>query len=138
MSSHAIEFSNDLRRHIRRVDVFHVSQTITTRTAIHPERLESNADVVRQEVDDPSRIDAIFAHVAEAKASPSDRSTEYRWKLVFIDADGKRLSELYASAIAPNGMIDGKTVAFANETLQRWLRSEFAPEDAAFFKKYKS
>ncbi len=129
------------RTRVHEVIVFHVSDATMTLIALYPEKIETYPDVEKHIITGAEQISEIFAHLVEGHPVSGGGAAECRWKLVFLDAVGKRLCELYISGIGPPvGLIGDDAIEFTNREHNpaKWLRKRFSPADEKFFSKSSS
>jgi hypothetical protein len=125
----SIETAMEKGRAARQLTVYHVDAYTTTRTAIRPDQLEKFPGVEVHVTREQGSIGSALAALHASVPASTSETREYRWKLVFADASGVRLLEVYASSFQPYGRIDEMPVAFANDDLVTWLRTTFAPNE---------
>jgi hypothetical protein len=126
------------RTRVHEVIVFHVSDATMTLITLYPEKIETYPDVEKHIVTGAEQISEIFANLVEGHPVSGGGAAECRWKLVFKDAAGKRLCELYIAGIGPPvASIGDDAFEFANHDHNPalWLRKRFSPSDEKFFSK---
>ncbi len=128
------------RTRVHEVLVFHVSDSLLTYSTIGPWDVETYRGVEKHIITGAEQIAEVFAHLVEGHPVSGGFAAECRWKLVFVDAAGKRLCELYLSGMAPVGLIGDDAIEFTNHGHEpaKWLRKRFSPLDEKFFSKSSS
>jgi hypothetical protein len=124
-ATHLHDELHHAREHATELTVYHIGALVSTLTAIMPDTIETRSGVKKRVVHERAEVLADLDTVIAAQPAPVAERTEYRWKLVFTDAAGARLLEVYAETSGRFGMIGEQPVRFHDDALLAHLNARY-------------
>lgn len=107
------------------LDVFHLPDSLSTRTQLTPQAFEAHAGLRRTALADAATIAQSLRRLKSAGAHAATSPPDVRWGLIYHDASGARRRALYLDKFGKRGIDDGRVIALAGESLVQWLREKF-------------
>ncbi|HEX8805732.1 MAG TPA: hypothetical protein VF741_02240 [Candidatus Aquilonibacter sp.] len=109
---------------VKVLEIDHVPNNISYRTALGPGELASRARV-RVESRDPRAITTIVSAIQKTGTRPDVATADLRYAIRLRNARGATVATIYLDAFGLRGVVDGQPVRYADDAIKRAVVSAF-------------
>jgi hypothetical protein len=105
--------------------VYRLSPDLLTFAPVSPGALANFPDVAVEEIDEPATIQSALAAVIASAPRPVEDFLDTRFGLVFSDAAGEPVLEVYKGPFVSRGQIDEQLCTYDQPALHEWLKGRY-------------